>query len=180
MRLPWWSLFAVLVPGVVLAQQCTQSQLNTEFMTDPTARTYVTCSSDGDLSNPNTTNDQCVLGKFNAPCTGNPACKVDQTVSREVVWGVVNAVELETLQRSTAANDVARVHQLSDMLHNITFDMGDADIRQKWSNIFTGPGSPITNAAILALQQKDVPRSQTVCGRPGTLSDVSLGLRGTP
>lgn len=178
MGLAWWLLLLwALWSTYAHAQQCAQAPLNTEFMTDPTSRNYVSCASDGDLGGTQVS-DTCVLTLFNAPCSGHPACKVDQTVTRETIWEVIDPTELETLQRATAANDVARKNQLADILKIPTFNMGKGPIRQKWFNIFTGPNSPLTNAAIAALQQKDVPRSQVVCGRPGTINDVSCGLRG--
>jgi hypothetical protein len=153
------------------AQQCTQAQLNVEFTTDPTNRTYASCAPG---------NDQCVLDKFNAPCT-DAACKVDQVVTREHVYEVIDKNELATLM-AVSLNDTTAVgtrqRSLFVALHNATFDMSKAPVRQKLLDIFPAPSAPITNAAIVALQQKNVPRSQIVCGRPATLCDVSLGLRG--
>lgn len=177
-RVAWWgvALLLVWVQGSP-AQDCGESALHTEFTTDPTARTYASCASDGVVTGPNN-NDACTLEKFNQLCTNNPACKVDNTVTREAIWEVIDPTELETLQRATAANEVARKTQLADILKITAFNLGKGDVRQKWFNIFTGPASPKTNAAIAALQLKDVPRSQVVCGRPGTIADVSCGLRG--
>lgn len=177
--LAWWTVVLVLlVASYARAQQCTPQQLHDEFFLDTTARTYVTCASDGNLAGPNVS-DTCVLSKFNANCTDNAACKVDQTVTREQVWEVIDPGELTTLLRSTAANDLARVKALDSTFANVTFDMAKAPVRQKLLDIFPGPSAPITNAAITALQQKNVPRSQVVCHRVGTLDDVSCGLRGT-
>jgi hypothetical protein len=163
------SLLGVLLCGsLVWAQQCTQSQLNTELTTDPTQRTYTTC-----------TNDQCYLDKFNDPCTNNAACKVPNVMTREeILQKIIDATELETLYRSTAPNDVARKGQLDVLMNGTTFDMSKAPIQQLWKNVFAQAGSPLTNSAIQAAQLKDAPRSQVVCGRPGTLSDISCGLRG--
>lgn len=173
--------FFLLIARGAIAQQCTQAQLNTEFMTDPTTRGYVSCASDANLAGLNV-KDDCVLAKFNAPCTNNAACKVDQVITKERIWEVIDPTELETLARATAANDVARYKELDSALKVNTFNMGVANIRQIWNNIFTGPNSPKTNTAIGALQQKDASRCQIVCnkGNSCTLSDVSLGLRGTP
>jgi hypothetical protein len=161
-------LLALLVPALAWAQQCTENQLQTEFTTDPTARGYATCAA---------TDDQCVLTRFNAPC-GDPACKVDQTVTRDQIWAVIESDELKALANSTAPADTARMQLLTAALANTTFDLSKAEVRQKWNDVFTAPSSPLTNAAIAALQQKNVPRSQIVCGRPATLCDVSLGRRG--
>jgi hypothetical protein len=162
-----WFLLLLLFPALTWAN-CTQAQLNTEFTTDPTARTYATCA---------TGNDQCVLDKFNAPCT-HASCKLDQRVSREALYEVIESDELKTLANSTAPGDIARMTLLSFVLANGSFDLGKGEVRQKLFDVFTGGGSPLTNAAITALQQKDAPRSQMVCGRQGTLNDVSCGLRG--
>lgn len=163
--------------SIAHAQQCTQQQLNTEFTTDPTGRQYSTCAPAGAITGPQN-DDQCTLDKFNAPCTNNAACKVDQTISRETLWEVVDPTEWQTLVRSTQANDVARVKQFDAALQNVTFNMGKSAVRQKLLDVFPAPTAPVTNAAIAALQQKDVPRSHVVCKRPGTLTDVSCGLRG--
>lgn len=177
--LAWWVLLlALLWTSYAQAQQCTQQQLHDEFFGDPTSRNYASCATDGNLAGPNVS-DQCVLNLFNTPCTV-AACKVDQTVTREAVWEVIDPGELTTLLRSTAANDVARVRELDLALENATFNMGKAPVRQKLLDIFPGPSSPLTNAAIVALQQKNASRAQIVCGRQATLSDVSLGLRGQP
>ena len=181
MRRLLWLLLLVGCPAWVSAQGCPQQPLHDEFFTDPTARGYSTCASDGDLAGLNV-DDVCVQGKLNAPCTGNSLCKVDQTVTRETIWEAIDPTELETLSRSSQANDLARFKQLDMIMQNTTFNMGLGAVRQKFFNVFTGPNSPLTNAAIAALQQKDVPRCQTVChkGNGCSLSDVSLGLRGTP
>lgn len=166
-----WVGVVLLLPLVALAQQCTEAQLASEFSTDPTGRTYATC-----------TDDTCVLTKFNAPCL-DAACKVDQVVSREQVYAVMDKNELATLL-AVSLNDTTAVgtrqRSLFVAMHNGTFDLRVGSVRQKLFDIFPAPSAPITNAAIVALQQKQVPRSQIVCGRPATLSDVSLGLRGTP
>jgi hypothetical protein len=171
-----WLSLALGLPLSALAQQCTQNQLNTEFTTDPTGRTYVTCAADGNLAG-NQVNDECVLTKFNAPCA-DAACKVDQSVSREVFWSIIDNGELTTLLRSTAPNDVARVRALDFAMANTSLDLGKGSVRQKLNDIFPGASSPITNAAIAALQQKNVPRSQIVCQRAANTHDVSCGLRG--
>jgi hypothetical protein len=165
-----WLLLALLVcvlSGLALAD-CTQAQLNTEFTTDPTTRTYASCASG---------NDQCVLEKFNAPCP-HASCKQDQTVSRETLYEAIESDELKTLANSTAPGDTARMTLLSFVLANATFNLGKGEVRQKIFDVFTSAGSPLTNAAITALQQKDASRAQMVCGRQGTLQDVSCGLRG--
>jgi hypothetical protein len=162
-------ILLLLFPILSAAQQCSQAQLNTEFTTDPTARTYTSCS-----------DDQCVLDKFNAPCT-DVACKVDQIVSREKIYESIDKDELAALMNvpSTDATAIGkRQRSLSVAMSNSTFNMGIGSVRQKLLDIFPAPSAPITNAAIAALQQKNVPRSQSVCGRAGTLDDVSCGLRG--
>jgi hypothetical protein len=171
----------LLCASFASAQQCTQAVLNTEFMTDPTQRAYSTCASDGNLAG-TTTNDSCVLAKFNEPCTNNAACKVDNVLSREAIMEtIIDSAELEKLATSTAPADVARKTQLGWLLQIATFNMAKAPNQQKWKNVFAAPAgaSPITNAAINAAQLKDAPRSQIVCGRQATLDDVSCGLRGT-
>jgi hypothetical protein len=170
----------VVSVGVVWGQQCTQQQLHDEFFTDPTTRNYISCASDANLAGP-TTSDQCVLNLFNAPCTNNAACKVDNIMTLEAIMEtIVNTAELETLARSAVANDQARRAQLSWLLQVPAYNMAKGSNQGKWKNVFTSADAPTTNAAITAAQQKNAPRSQSVCGRPGTLSDVSLGLRGTP
>jgi hypothetical protein len=171
-----WIALILAAPLVALAQQCPQSDLSTEFMTDPTSRLYVMCSANSDLTGTQV-NDQCVLDKFNAPCTDN-ACKVDQSVSRETLWAVIDDAELTALLRSTAPNDIARVRALDIAMANTSFDMSRGKVRQKLNDIFPNASSPITNAAIAALQQKNVPRSQIVCHRAASIHDVSCGLRG--
>jgi hypothetical protein len=162
-----WFFVLLLCPALTWAA-CTQAQLNTEFTTDPTTRAYSACAPG---------NDQCVLEKFNAPCT-HAACKQDQTVSREALYEAIESDELKTLATSTAQVDVARMTLLGFVLTNESFNLGKGEIRQKLFDVFTSGGSPLTNAAINALQQKDAPRAQMVCGRQGTLNDVSCGLRG--
>lgn len=182
------ALFLILSALLALsaeAQQCTQTQLNGEFMTDPTQRGYKACSTNQDLSNAVTTNDQCVLAKFNAPCTDHAACKVDNVMTKEqVMETLVDSTELETLARSTTANDVARKSELDWLLRMTSFNMAKSSWQQKWKNVFAqGAGaSPITNANINNAQLKDAPRCEIVCkkGNGCTMSDVSLGLRGTP
>jgi len=150
------------------AQQCTQTQLNTEFTTDPTARTYATC-----------VDDVCVLDKFNAVCT-DATCKVDNVLSREVILEtIINSGELETLANSTAPADLARHRQLGWLLQATYYNMNKGSNQSKWKNVFPAGSSPNTNAAINAAQQKNAPRSQIVCGRAGTIDDISCGLRGT-
>jgi hypothetical protein len=164
--------------GVASAQQCTQTQLHDEFFLDTTSRNYVSCTTDGNLAGANVS-DTCVLGFFNAPCTNNAACKVPNIMTREeILQKIIDAGELETLYRSTAPNDVARKGQLDVLINGTTFDMSKAPIQQLWKNVFAQASSPLTNTAIQAAQQKDAPRSQIVCGRVGTLTDVSCGLRG--
>lgn len=168
-------LLLLLAVTTAHTQQCTQQQLNSEFTVDPTARAYNTCTGfpSGD--------DQCVLDKFNAPCINNTACKVDNILTLENIFQtIIDSAELEKLARSTVANDVARKSQLDWLTHIQSFNMAKAPWQQKWKNVFTPADSPNTNAAINAAQQKDAPRSQIVCGRPATLCDVSLGLRGQP
>jgi hypothetical protein len=162
-------IFILLFPILSAAQSCTQAQLNVEFSTDPTARTYATC-----------TNAQCVLDKFNAPCT-DAACKADQTITREHLYEVIDKDELGALMNvpSTDATAIGkRQRSLGIALSNSSFNMGIGSVRQKLLDIFPAPSAPITNAAIAGLQQKNVPRSMIVCGRAGTLDDVSCGLRG--
>jgi len=178
LRVAWWVLLGLLWSSAAQAQPCPEASLHTEFITDPTTRNYLSCSTNGDLTDAITTSDQCVLDLFNATCTNNAACTQDQTVSRETIWETIDPTELETLMRSTAANDVARKNTLNVAMLSGTFDLSKSSVRQKFTNIFPGPNSPITNAGIAALQQKNVPRSQVVCHRPGTLSDVACGLRG--
>jgi hypothetical protein len=171
----------VVSVSVVWGQQCTQQQLHDEFFLDNTIRNYVSCASDGNLANPATTSDTCVLGKFNAPCTNNANCKVDNILTTAAIMEtIVVASELETLARATPANDQARRAQLGWLLQVPSYNMAKAQSQQKWKNVFTPADSAATNAAIDAAKLKDAPRSQSVCGRVGTLSDVSLGLRGTP
>jgi len=170
-------LGCLALPVLASAQQCTQQQLNTEFMTDPTVRQYVACASDGNLAGVNV-DDSCVLTRFNAPCT-DASCKVANILTREVLYEtIIDSNELEKLSRSTVANDVARKSQLDWILHNSSFNMAKASWQQKLKNIFTPADSPLTNAAINNAQQKDAPRSHIVCNRSATLSDISCGLRG--
>jgi hypothetical protein len=177
--LAWWALLlGLLWGGAASAQQCTQSQLNTEFMTDPTARTYQACAADGNLAGPNV-DDACVLQRFNTPCTDNAACKVPNMLTREqILQTIIDPADLEKLARSTVANDVARKSELDWLLQGTAWDMSKAHNQQLWKNVFTSNDSPTTNGNINNAQLKDAPRSQIVCGRPGTLSDVSCGLRG--
>jgi hypothetical protein len=167
-----------VIPSILYAQSCTQTTLHDEFFQDPTTRNYVSCATDGDLAGVNVS-DSCVLNFFNAPCTNNAGCKVANILSREVLYlTIIDSAELEKLSRSTVANDVARKSQLDWILHNTSFDMSKASWQQKWKNVFTPADSPLTNAAINTAQLKDAPRSQVVCGRVGTLNDISCGLRG--
>jgi hypothetical protein len=171
----------VVSAGGVWGQQCTQQQLHDEFFLDTTTRNYVTCASDGNLANPATTSDTCVLDKFNAPCTNNANCKADNVMTTAAIMEtIVVSDDLEKLARSAVANDQARRVQLSWLLQVQTYNMAKNVNQQKWKNVFTAADSGPTNAAIDAAKQKDVPRSHVVCGRVGTLSDVSLGLRGQP
>lgn len=172
-------LFVLLLVSTSWAQQCTQSQLNTEFLTDPTNRGYATCAPPGDLTGTNT-NDQCVLDKFNASCT-DPTCKVDQVITREQVYDSIVPAELATLT-AVSLNDVtpagARYRALLLALQVATFDMGKPAVRQKLLDIFPTAGAPQTNAALTALQKRDASRSRVVCGHPANLNHISLGLRG--
>lgn len=156
------------------AQQCTQTQLNTEFMTDPTVRGYTSCASDGNLAGVKVS-DQCVLDKFNAACSDN-ACKVDQVVTREKVYEVIDSDEYVAMLKDTTKPE--RKAAMDEALYQTTFNMAVKEVRDKLLDIYPAPSSPNTNAAIKALQQKNVPRSQIVCTRLGTMSDVSCGLRG--
>jgi hypothetical protein len=153
------------------AQQCLQAQLSAEFSTDPTSRTYASCAA---------TDDQCVLDKFNAPCA-DPACKVDVVVSREHLYEVIDKNELATLL-AVSLNDTTNVgtrqRSLFLALNVASFDLAKASVRQKLLDIFPAPSAPITNAAIVALQQKNASRAEVVCSRKATLCDVSLGRRG--
>ena len=164
-------LLLVLFPAFAWAQQCTQAQLNTEFTTDPTGRTYATCPAG---------NDQCVLDKFNAPCTV-AACKADRIVTREQVYEVIDKDELKTLA-DVSLNDTtalgSRLRRLLMAFDVATFDLSKASVRQKLNDLFPAAQAPLTNAAFDALRQRDASRAHIVCGRQGTLSDVSLGLRG--
>jgi hypothetical protein len=174
-------VFALWFPGTANAQTCGQSQLHDEFFLDNTIRDYVSCSSDRNLANPATTSDTCVLDKFNAPCVNHANCKVDNILTTAAIMEtIVDPAELEKLARATPANDQARRAQLSWLLQVPSYNMANAQSQQKWKNVFTSADSGVTNAAIVAAKLKDAPRSQIVCGRVGTLSDVSLGLRGTP
>jgi hypothetical protein len=175
-------MFTLWLPGTGEAQQCTQQQLHDEFFLDATItqRNYVSCASDGNLAGP-TTSDQCVLNLFNAPCTNNANCKAENVMtSAAIMETIVNSDDLEKLARSAVANDQARRVQLSWLLQVDTYNMANNVNQKKWKNVFTSADSGATNAAIEAAKLKDAPRSQSVCGRVGTLSDVSLGLRGTP
>jgi len=178
--LGWWLLlFGLLMWGRLgWAQQCTQSQLHDEYFLDPTARDYVSCAGDGNLAGANV-NDQCVLDRFNQPCTNNAACKTDNILTREQIYEtIIDANELDTLANGTAPADVKRKTELAWLLTGTSWNLAKSANLSKWKNVFTGPSSPITNAALEAAKQKDAPRSQIVCGRPGTLADVSCGLRG--
>lgn len=160
----WMLLLLLLVfPLPAWAQDCAQSQLSAEFATDPTGRTYASCPAG---------NDACVLEKFNQPCT-DAACKIDQVITRDKLYEVIDPAELKT----TVA-DTTRKVLLEMALRVETFHLGIAGVRQKLFDVFPGPSAPITNNAIKALQQKDASRAQIVCGRQATLADVSCGLRG--
>ena len=152
----------LLLPGWGWAN-CTQQSLNTEFTTDPTGRTYASCAPG---------NDQCVLDKFNSACT-DAACKVDQIVSWAQIYEVIDNDELKVVM---ADQTLAPLVNLAATVPS--FNMATAEVRQKLLDGFPSPKAPVTNTAIKALQQKNVPRSQIVCGRPGTLADVSCGMRG--
>lgn len=156
------------------AQQCTQTQLNTEFMTDPTNRVYGGCASDGNLAGANVS-DQCVLDKFNAACSDN-ACKADQVVTRERVYEIIDSDEYIAMLKDTTKPE--RKAAMDEAMHQVTFNMAVKEVRDKLLDIYPAPSSPITNAALKALQQKNVPRSQIVCTRLGNINDVSCGLRG--
>lgn len=177
--LGWWALLLLaLWASYSQAQTCTQQSLHAEFYEDVTQRGYSTCSTDGDLSNSGTTSDTCVLDRFNAPCTNHANCKVPNILSREdILQTIIDPTDLETLARSTNANDVARKSELDWLMAAQTWDMSKAHNQQLWKNVF--PSSfTTTNTAINNAQLKDAPRSQIVCHRPGTLTDVSCGLRG--
>jgi hypothetical protein len=164
------------LPAISSAQTCAQGTLNTEYFSDPTSRTYATCATDGNLAGPNV-DDNCVLAKFNQPCTDNAACKVDQTVTIEQINVAIDSAELKAMFKDTANADRKAT---MDMLANIkTFNLKEKEVRDKWFDVFPSPTAPITNAAITALQKKDASRAQIVCGRSGTIDDVSCGLRGT-
>jgi len=170
------ALLFVFVPLSAWAQQCTQAQLNTEFTTDPTVRGYAGCAGVGGLAGVNV-NDQCILDLFNAPCTNNAACKVDVVVSREQLYEVIDHDELATGVNAVVA-DATRKWLLEIAMRNVSFNLSDIDVRQKLFDIFTAPKAPTTNAAITSLRQRDTTRAQIVCGRQGTLADITRGLRG--
>lgn len=161
-------LLLLLFPAMSYSQQCTQNQLSTEFVSDPTGRGYPTCAPE---------DDQCVLVRFNSPCA-DQNCKIEQVITKEALYEVIDSAEYLTLLRSTAANDVARVRALDHALTNASLNMAVKEVRDKLLDIFPAPSAPITNAAIVALQHKNAPRSQIVCSRPATLADVSCGRRG--
>ena len=174
----WWGLLLLaLWASYSHAQGCQQATLQTEFFTDPTQRQYVACATDGDLAGPNV-DDNCVLQRFNALCTNNANCKTDNVLSREVfLETIIDSAEAEKLARSTNANDQARRVQADWWLTATAYNLAKASWQQKWKNVYTPADSPITNAAINAAQLKDAPRSTIICHRPGTLADVSCGLR---
>jgi hypothetical protein len=172
----WTSLVSL---GVVHAQSCGQTELNQEFLQDPTARNYVSCASDGNLTGANVS-DQCVLDFFNAPCTNHASCKVANILTREQIYAtIIDANELDTLANGTAQADVKHQRELGWLLSSLNWNMSLNASQKHWKNPFPAATAPITNAAIDAAKQKDSPRSQIVCGRIGTLSDISCGLRGT-
>ena len=176
--LAWWALLLLaLWASYSHAQGCSQAQLNQEFTGDPTARGYATCASDGVVTGPNN-NDQCTLDKFNSPCIDNAACKVPNILTREqILQTIIDPADLETLARSTAANDVARKSEMDWLITAQAWDMSKAHNQQLWKNVFPSSFTN-TNTAINNAQLKDAPRSTIVCGRPGNLNDVSCGLRG--
>jgi hypothetical protein len=171
--------FMLLLPVAAQAQNCSQSQLHDEFFLDQTQRGYVTCSSDGDLANPNTTSDVCVEQKFNAPCTNNANCKVDNILTREQIYQtIIDANELDTLANDTSPAGVKHKTELGWLLNADSWNMAINSSQKQWKNPFPAATAPITNAAIDGAKLRDAPRSQIVCGRVGTLTDVSCGLRG--
>lgn len=164
------------IPAMVGAQSCGQSALNQEFTSDPTARDYASCASDGVVTGPNN-NDQCTLDLFNQPCTNHASCKVANILSREqILQTIIDPTDLETLARATAANDLARKSELDWLLTGLSWDMSKAHNQQLWKNVFPSSFTN-TNTAINNAQLKDAPRSTIICHRPGTLADVSCGLR---
>jgi hypothetical protein len=172
-------VFLVALPAVVQAQGCTNPALHDEFFTDVTGRGYVTCATDANLAGPNVS-DTCVLGLFNAACTNHASCKADNILTREQIYEtIIDSAELDTLANSTAPADAKRKTTLGWLLTGQSWNLAKSSNLQKWKNVFTGPSSPITNAALDAQKQKDAPRSQSVCGRVGTIDDVSCGLRGS-
>lgn len=174
--LAWWALLLLgLWASYSHAQQCTQSQLNQEFTQDPTARAYVDCASDGVVTGPSN-NDQCTLDKFNAPCTNNAACKVDQIITREHFYEIIDSVEYAAMLKDTAAAE--RKDGMMIASNMATFNMSITEVRDKLQDIFPQGKAPITNQLIKDAQKKNASRAEIVCHRPGTLADVSCGLRG--
>jgi len=179
--LGWWVLLlGLLIWGRVgWAQQCTQQQLHDEFFQDSTSRNYVSCASDGNLAGPNVS-DQCVLNLFNAPCTNNSACKVPNILTREQIYQtLIDATELDNVANDTTPAGAKHKAELGWLLNADSWDLSTNSSQKHWKNPFPSAQSPITNAAIDAAKLKDAPRSQIVCGRQGTLNDVSCGLRST-
>ena len=171
----WWALLLLALWATYShAQSCSQAQLNQEFTGDPTARGYTTCASDGVVTGPNN-DDNCTLQKFNAPCQ-DALCKVDQVITKEHLYEVLDPAEYAAMLKDTTKAE--RRAAMDEALTVNTFNMGIAAVRQKLLDIFPAPSSPITNQAIKNLQQKNVARSQVICGRPGNLADISCGLRG--
>jgi hypothetical protein len=163
--------------GVASAQQCTQQQLHDEYFLDPTARNYVSCASDGNLAGANVS-DVCVLNIFNAQCTV-AACKVDNILTREQIYQtLIDANELDTLANDTSPAGVKHKTELGWLLNATSWNMATNSSQKQWKNPFPAATAPITNAAIDGAKLRDAPRSQSVCGRVGTLTDVSCGLRG--
>jgi len=163
--------------GVASAQQCTQTQLHDEFFLDSTGRNYASCATDGNLAGVNVS-DQCVLGLFNAPCTAT-ACKVDNILTREQIYQtIIDANELDTLANDTSPAGVKHKTELGWLLNAESWNMAINSSQKQWKNPFPAATAPITNAAIDAAKLRDAPRSQIVCGRVGTINDVSCGLRG--
>jgi len=177
---PLVAVFLLLLlwfPATGGAQTCQESQLHDEFYLDPTARNYASCATDGNIGGANVS-DQCVLGLFNSPCTAT-ACKVDNILTREQIYQtIIDANELDTLANDTSPAGVKHKTELGWLLNADSWNMAINSSQKQWKNPFPAASAPITNAAIDAAKLRDAPRSQIVCQRVGTLSDVSCGLRG--
>lgn len=174
--LAWWTLLLLALWATYShAQQCTQAQLNQEFVGDITARGYSACASDGVVTGPNN-DDTCTLQKFNQPCQ-DPLCKVDQVITKEHLYEVIDPAEYTAMLKDTTKAE--RKAAMDEAFTINTFNMSIAAVRQKLLDIFPAPSSPLTNQAIKDLQKKNAARSEIVCGRPGNLDDISCGLRNT-